>query len=74
MARIDHTNCTHGSTPRERAQCRADRAFASTTVASQLEILDEMNNQPEIKMTGATARKLARHAAAADRARAARGK
>lgn len=36
MARIDHSNCVHASTSRDRAQCRADRAFASKTVTFEV--------------------------------------
>lgn len=32
MARIDHSNCTHPATSRDRAQCRADKAFSRKTV------------------------------------------
>lgn len=62
-AKIDHTNCSHPRTPKGRAACRASRATVSAPVVTV----------PEIKMTGATARKLARHAAAADKVRAPKG-
>jgi hypothetical protein len=71
MARIDHTNCTHPRTPAGRRGCRSGSGAPRMprSVGREMEIqskrLPVMTD--EIKITGATARKLARHAAKADR-------
>lgn len=61
-SRVDHTGHNHPATPAGRAACRKAMAatFQVPTVAAPA----------PIKMTGATARKLARHAAKADMVRA----
>lgn len=77
--RMDHSNCTHPRTPAGRRTCRAggdvnpvrDLTVAAdlvkpTKAAANHEMKSRMDRQPEIKMTGAMARKLARHAAKAD--------
>lgn len=61
MARIDHTNCTHPRTPAGRRACRAQSEMAVPPVPTAMEME---------RGRARTARKLARHAAAADRMRA----
>lgn len=62
--RIDHTGHTHPATPAGRAACRkANGHLAGTIFVSPVAVT------PEIKMTGAVARRMARQAAEADNAR-----
>jgi hypothetical protein len=82
MARIDHTACTHPRTPAGRRACRAgvtelvipavdyitrdmNRQRANAAAKARMDREYDARDA-QIKMTGATARKLARHAAKAD--------
>lgn len=78
MAKINHTDCTHPRTPAGRRACRAAVANGTTLdmtpdrsvemdrqVAAFSRAFD--NAKAEIKMTGPVARRMARHAAKADR-------
>lgn len=67
---VSHANCTHARTPAGRRACRAGNAAPVVTPLTGTAFDPAV--MPEIKMTAATARKLARHAAAADRLRASR--
>lgn len=78
MAKIDHTACTHPRTPAGRRACRAAVAKGTTLdmtpersaeIDRQVKAFSDAFNKAksEIKMTGPVARRMARHAAKADR-------